>query len=208
MDIVVLGAAGLTGRALVAQALADGHRVRAFARTPAKLGITHARLDVVQGDATDAAAVARAIAGQKAVLCALGNASPLKRDPALVAAVDGLVQAMERSGPRRLIYLSFVGVGERAQLGPLLGLLAPLLLRSEIADHAAKESAIRQSTLDWTIVRPPKMTDGPRTGAYRHGVDIAASSIVPTISRADVADFMLRQITERAYLRQVPAVMR
>src|SRR5262245_44528523 len=80
-------------------------------------------------------------------------------------------------------------------------------LANVAADHEAKESIITRSNLDWTIVRSPRLTHGPLTGAYRHGSDIKASSLVPMISRADVADFMLRQLDDRTYLHKAPAVM-
>ena len=209
MKVVIFGAAGATGRALVTQALAQGRQVTAFVRTPSKVGLTYASLSMVQGDVADVAAVERALAGQDAVLCALGAATPLKRDPILVTGIENIVRAMERGGPRRLIYLSFLGVhGGRQQLS-LVGryLVAPLLLRNVVADHEAKERIIATSSLDWTIIRPPRLTHGARTGAYRHGSDIKAASVIPMISRADVADFMLRQLDNRVYLHKAPAVM-
>jgi putative NADH-flavin reductase len=209
VKIVVFGAAGGTGRALVTQALAQSRGVVAFVRTPAKFDLEHEGLSVVHGDVVDAAAVERAVLGQDAVLCALGAASPLKRDPVLVSGIDNIVHAMERGGLRRLIYLSFLGVrGGREQLS-FLGryVVAPLILRNIVADHEAKESIISRSSLDWTIVRPPRLSNGPHTGSYRHGSDIKAASVVPTISRADLADFMLRQLGDSAYLHKAPAVM-
>jgi len=207
--IVIFGAAGATGRALVAQALAQGHRVTAFVRTPVGLDLKHASFNVAQGDVADPAPVERALFGQDAVFCALGAATPLKRDQALVIGVDNIVRAMVRSGPRRLIYLSFLGVrGGRQQLS-LLGryLVAPLILRNVVIDHEAKEKIITQSGLDWTIVRPPRLSNGPHTRNYRHGGNIRAVSVIPMISRADVADFMLRQLDDHAYLHKAPAVM-
>jgi putative NADH-flavin reductase len=209
MNVAIFGAAGATGRALVTQALARGHRVTAFVRTPSKLSLMHPILTLVQGDVADTAAVEHALTGQDAVLCALGAATPLKRDPLLVTGIENIVRAMERGGPRRLIYLSFLGVQSgRGQLS-LLGryVVAPLVLRHVVADHEAKERIISQSSLDWTIVRPPRLTNGPHTGTYRHGSDIKATSIVPRISRADVADFILRELDSRTYWRQAPAVM-
>ena len=137
----------------------------------------------MQGDVAEAAAVERALDGQDAVLCALGAATPLKRDPELVTGIKNIVRAMERGGPRRLIYLSFLGVSSgRGQLS-LLGryVVAPLVFRHVVADHEAKERIITQSSLDWTIVRPPRLTNGPLTGTYRHGNDIKATSVVPRI---------------------------
>lgn len=110
---------------------------------------------------------------------------------------------------RRLVYLSFLGVPEgRTQLS-LLGrtLVSRLFMRNVVADHALKEEIIRESGLDWIIVRPPRLTTGPRRATYRHGANIRATALIPTISRADLADFMLRQLEDDTYVRQAPAVM-
>jgi putative NADH-flavin reductase len=80
-------------------------------------------------------------------------------------------------------------------------------MRNVVADHEAKERIIRATSLDWVIVRPPRLTNGPRRGTYRSGVGIRATSLIPRISRADVADFMLRQLEEDEHVRQTPAVM-
>ena len=207
MRIVIFGASGGTGRELIAQALTARHEVTAFARNPARLAVDGVR--VVQGDVVNAAEVGRAIKGQDAVLSALGAATPFRRDPTLVLGVRHIIEAMQASGVRRLVYLSFLGVREgRLQLGALgRYVVAPLLLRHPVADHALKEELIEASGLDWIIVRPPRLTNGPRTGRYRHGTHIHATSMVPRISRADVAEFMLRQLVDDSYLRQAPAVM-
>ena len=107
------------------------------------------------------------------------------------------------------VYLSFLGVGEGRRQLSMIGryLVAPLLLRNVVADHDTKERVIRQSTLDWVIVRPPRLTNGARRGSYRSGVDVRATSVVPRISRADLAEFMLRQFTEDTYVRKTPTVM-
>jgi hypothetical protein len=144
------------------------------------------------------------------VLCALGAASPVRRDPSLTTGLRNIIDAMSRGGgPSRLVYLSFLGVsGGRRQLS-LLGrtLVAQVLLRNVTADHMAKEELIMKSGLAWTIVRPPRLTNGPHTGTYRHGSDITARSIVPTLSRADLADFMLRQLDNDRYLHRAAAIM-
>jgi putative NADH-flavin reductase len=209
MNLLVFGASGGTGRELVRQALAQGHVVTAFARDPAKLDINHANLRVAQGDVADYAAVERAVKNQDAVICALGSSTPLRRDPILIEGVRNIIDAMERTGGRRLIYLSFLGVRNGRNQLSFLGkyIVAPLVLRNVVADHEAKERLIKQSRLNWTIVRAPRLTNGQRTGAYRSGEGIGANSIIPTISRADVADFMLKQLTSDTYLRKAPGVM-
>jgi putative NADH-flavin reductase len=209
MRVLVLGATGATGRHLLDQALARGHQVTALARNPAKLHRRSPDLTVVQGDVTDPLAVERAVTSQDAVLCALGSSTPLKHDPALVAGVGNLVGAMERLHLRRLVYLSFLGVHHgRRQLSPLgRYLVAPLLLRKVAADHERKEAIIQHSTLEWVIVRPPRLTNGRRTGTYRSGADIQATMVVPRISRADLAEFMIGQLNGDTHLRRTPAIM-
>jgi putative NADH-flavin reductase len=209
MRVVIFGASGATGRPLVAQALSHGHRVTAFVRHIARLQPQADAADIVEGDVANAASVARAIEGHEGVLCALGAATPLRRDPTLVDGVRHIVRVMEQYEVPRLVYLSFLGVREgREQLSALGRLVvAPLLMRNVVADHEAKERVIRASALDWIIVRPPRLTNGARRGRYRAGTEILATSVVPRISRADLADFMLRQLVDDTYVRRSPAVM-
>jgi uncharacterized protein YbjT (DUF2867 family) len=209
MRVLVLGATGATGRHLVEQALAQGHHVTALVRNPAKLHRRSPNLTVVPGDVTDPLAVERAVRFQDAVLCALGSSTPLRHDPTLVAGIANLVEAMERLQVKRLVYLSFLGVHDGRHQLSLLGryLVAPLLLGKVATDHARKEAIIQQSSLEWVIVRPPRLTNGRRTGAYRSGEDIQATMMVPRVSRADLADFMLVQLNGDTYLRRTPAMM-
>jgi putative NADH-flavin reductase len=209
MRILVLGPTGATGRHLVEQALAQGHHVTALARNPAKLHSRCADLTVVQGDVTDPLSVERAVRSQDAVLCALGSSTPLKHDAALVAGIGNLVGAMERLHVRRLVYLSFLGVHHGRRQLSRLGkyVVAPLLMRKVAADHEHKEAIIQRSTLDFVIVRPPRLTNGRQTGTYRTGEDIQATLVVPRVSRADLAEFMLRQLNGDTYVRRTPAIM-
>ena len=172
LNLLVFGATGGTGRPLVSLALSRGHAVTAFARTPAKLAMTHKRLRVAAGDVTDAEAVARAVPGHDAVCCALGAPSPFHRFPGLVDGVRHIVQAMEAARVRRLVYLSMlVGTEAASGLSVVGRRVMPLVLRHPIADHAEKEAIVRASALDWVIVRPARLTNGPRTGRYRSGVE-------------------------------------
>ena len=209
MKLLIFGASGATGRALVPAALAEGHMVTAFVRTPGKLAISHQHLKVIVGDVADRQAVERAVAGHDAVLSCLGVGRPLKHDAAVVGGIGFIVEAMQRTGPARLIYQSFLGVSDsRRQSGPLLGgVIAPLVLRHEVADHEAKERLIALSGLDWTIVRPPKLSNGPATGRFRHGSGVRAKSLLPTLPRADVAAFMLAQVSDTTYSRRAVALL-
>jgi putative NADH-flavin reductase len=208
MRLAIFGASGATGKELVAQALERGHRVTAFVRTLGRLERKDGEPDIVLGDVANLVAVTRAIADSDAVLSALGVGRPLRSDPAVVRGVRNIVTVMQKHGPARLIYLSVLGVQEaKEQFGPLGKFVSRFIVKNEVADHEEKERIIRHSNLDWTIVRPSVLTNGRHTGAYRDGVDIRAHSLVPMISRADVAEFMLNQVSDRTYLRRAAAVM-
>jgi putative NADH-flavin reductase len=209
MRVLIFGASGGTGRQLVKQAILQHHVVTAFVRSPADFGMAAANLAVFTGNVADAAAVARAMKNQDAVISALGVSRPLKPDPTVVQGIRHIIQAMEQSGVRRFIYQSFVGVTEsRRHAGPFLRLVGVRVLRHEIADHETKEALVKASRLDWTIVRPPKLTNGAHTGKYRTGESIAARAFLPRLSRADAAEFLLRQLTDTAFVRKAISVMK
>jgi putative NADH-flavin reductase len=207
-QVLILGASGGTGRELVRQALEANLSVTAFVRDPARLTVSHPRLAVVRGDIGDAAGVAAAVSGHDAIVSALGVGKPLSADPVVVDGIRHTVRAMQQHGVQRLVYLSFMGVTEsRSDAGFLVRFVARHPLRHEIADHEAKESLIRGSNTDWTIVRAPKLTNGASTGRYRSGVSIAARSVFPTLSRADVASFMIRVLLERTHVREAARIL-
>jgi putative NADH-flavin reductase len=203
MRILIFGATGGTGRELVTQALEQGHEITAFVRSPAKLTLQDARLRLLQGDIRRPDAIRAATPGHDAVLSALGTRS-LRRTTLLSDAAREIVRAMEEHGVRRILWESALGVGEtREQLGPLYNwLLIPLLLHHVFADKERQEAILRASALDWTIVRPAALTNGPRTGAYRVGVHACAGRLFPRISRGDVAYFMLEELVQRAHVRE------
>ena len=190
------------------EALARGHSVSAFVRDPARLPITHTALRVVHGDVADAGAVARAMPGHDAVVSTLGVGTPLAHDDAVIAGVGNILRAMHAGGTRRFIYQSFIGVREsRAAVGFILRFIAPLPLRHEIADHEAKEALIRASGLEWTIVRPPKLTNGPRSKDYRSGEELTTWLPVPMLSRADVAHFIVGELEAPRFVRKFPRLL-
>lgn len=208
LNIVVFGASGATGQQLVSQALAAGHIVTAFVRNPEKLTIAHERLRILQGNVKNYTAVENAIQQQQAVISALGVSKTFRHDPAVIQGVQHIVKAMRKYQVKRLVYQSTFGVAEcRADFGFFARKVLPVFLHKEFEDHALKESLIRQSNLDFVIVRPVVLTNGPKTGNYRHGEKIVFRSLISTISRADVADFMLRQINGSSYLYKTPRVM-
>lgn len=210
MKVIVFGATGGTGRAVTVQALELGHEVSAFVRDPARLGPLASRLHVIQGDVLDPAAVRQAVAGHDAVVSAIGM--PASKTGRLRSeGTRNIVRAMQASGVRRLVSLASLGYGDSRKTldrAPLLFkyVIVPFILREGFADHARQEEIVKASGLDWIIVRPANLTDGPRTGRYRHGFSADDKALKLEVSRADVAEFMLHQLTSDAHLRQTPGV--
>jgi putative NADH-flavin reductase len=209
MKVVIFGASGGTGRELVVQALAAGHEVSTFARrldsVPQAAG-----LHVFQGDVLDREAVAIAIAGQDAVLSALG-ARTLGKSDLLERAITHILEGMHTFGVRRLIVLGAAGALHEANHRQTLlrrisfRLFASTMLRYPLADSAAQERRIENSDVEYTVVHPPRLLDTPRTSQYR----VETEGLPPggfQISRADVAEFMLKQLTDSTYLRGGPYV--
>ena len=203
MKLFVLGATGPTGLQIVQQALAQGHEVTAFVRDPAKLPVRHERLKTVVGALPgDAKALAAALRGHDAVISSLGLHNALKARRFSENNMRVLVPAMQQQGVRRLIIVSANGVGDTHKDSPLLPrIMYRLLLTDIFADKKAGEDIVRASGLDWTIAYPTLLTDGPRTGNYRAAERLALKGF-PKISRADVADFVLRQLNDSAFLKK------
>ncbi len=207
MKLAVFGSTGKVGQQIVAQALGLGHEVTAHARNTDKIGARGAGLRVVAGDVLDPVSVKEAVQGQDAVLCALGM--PLRNKDGLRAkGTRHIIDAMDRTGVKRLVCLSGLGAGQSLDMLPFhyRYLILPLILRHVFADHEKQEAEVTQSNLDWVLVRPGNFAKGTHTGIYKHGFTKIDKSIRIKISPADVADFMLGQVTSDAYLHQAPAV--
>lgn len=207
MKLLIFGSTGGTGRELLKQALQQDHSVTAFARNPAKIDdIQHTNLQVVRGDVLDPPAVETAVAGQEAILSTIGagaGRTTLRED-----GTRNIIEAMEKASVQRLISQSSLGVDDsRANLSFFTKyIIVSVFLRHAFADHERQEAIIKQSSLDWIIVRPPHLTNGPHTGAYSHGFPTTIRRIKGKISHADVADFMLKQLTDDIYHHQTPGV--
>jgi len=205
MKIIIFGATGSIGRHLADQALTRGHKVTAFARNPAALTQDHPNLNRYAGDALDAAAVDAAVEGHDAVLVALGAG---RKGGIRAAGTRNVIDAMQRHGVRRLVCETTLGAGDSHAVLNFFWkrLMFGLLLRPAFADHQAQEAHIRDSELDWVIVRPAVFTDGPATNVYKEGFPATEQNLTFKISRADVAGFMLRPIADNTYLRQTPGL--
>ena len=206
--VLVIGATGGTGRQLVAQALERGYDVTALARNPAALDLTHPRLRVVRGNVLDPASLDEAARGQDAVLCALGHKKFFPPNRILSEGTRNLVRAMETQHVDRLVCETALGLGDSAGRGGLYYtfFVIPVILPAYFWDKTRQERLIAESRLEWIIVRPGSLTNGARRGSYRHGAGVGSFLWTVRISRADVADFMLNQLTDDTYLRLAPGV--
>ncbi len=207
MQLIIFGSTGGTGRQIVTQALEQGHDVTAFARNPERLGQKHEKLKVVKGNVLDYASVERAIQGQDVVLCTLGL-PPMDKSSLRANGTKNIIRAMEKIGVKRFICQSSNGVGDSRDTLPYLMkyLIVPFMLRRAFADHEIQENYIKESKLDWIIVRPAALTDGEHTGSYQHGYTADNKAVTNKISRADTADFMLKQLTDNDYLHKTPSI--
>jgi len=201
MKIAIFGATGSVGREAVKQALEKGYSVTAFVRDLGKLGIEHPNLQFGKGDVLSSEQVEKAVQGQDAILCILGAGS---KGNVRAEGTQNIIRAMDKTGVKRLICQSSLGVGDsRGTLNFWWKyIMFGLLLRAAYADHERQEKFVTESDLDWTIIRPAAFTDGPYTGNYKHGFPSTTEGLTLKISRADVADFLLKQLRDDTYLRK------
>ena len=190
MNLLILGGTGRTGRLVVEQALAAGHDVTALVRSPEKLAVPSSRLRVVVGRATDAADVARAMAGVDAVIGTLGGGGSVILD-----STRAIVDAARRTGVTRVVLMSSF-LAEADRFAAPARLLIELTRGTTIDDKLAGEKLLRQSDLDWTIAYPSRLTDGPATGSVRVQAEGAKRRITESISREDVARWLIEAATD------------
>ncbi len=208
MRILIVGASGALGRALVAQALELGHTVTALVRRPELFELRHPDLVVVAGDVLDTSAVAAAVAGQEAVISALGHKRWMFPTRILSSGTANLLDAMTRHEVRRFLCVTSLGVGDswwRMGIWYTLFVL-PVILQFYFWDKLRQERLVRASDLDWTIVRPGALTNGRPRGKWRTGTDIGNPLWTVRIARPDVARFLLDEVADSRHVRQTVAV--
>lgn len=207
MKLAIFGASGRTGRPLVQQALDAGHSVNALVRTPATFPMQHERLTVVQGDAMDLDAVEKVVRGTDAVLSVLGQTKGSPKDIQTMA-TKNIIAVMQKYEIRRFVSLTGAGVDAPEDSPKLINHVIKFALKTMagavLKDAEQHAAVLRGSTIDWTIVRGPMLTEGPYTGKYRVGwVGVNTGT---RVSRADIADFMLKQLDDTTYLRKAPMI--
>jgi putative NADH-flavin reductase len=204
--IIVFGASGITGSHIVTQALEQDYFVTAFVRNTAKIKIQHSNLHIVQGDVMNIETVASAILEQDAVICCIGTA-PFKNGTIRSDATENILAAMEKTGVKRFICQTSLGVGDSKVSFKLLPIfvrifIVPFLIQKALEDHERQEKYIKTSNTDWTILRPAGLYNTALTKKYRHGFSYDDKTITLKISRADVAHFILQEVESSAYLHK------
>ncbi|MGH3785043.1 MAG: NAD(P)-dependent oxidoreductase [Pseudonocardiaceae bacterium] len=209
MHLVIFGGTGGTGDQLIRAALSAGHTVTAPARDPSRIRASHERLHVARADVLDRSSLPGSVEGADAVVSALGV--PGGEGPTTVysAGVANILEAMHTAGVRRFIGVSALPVTPRTEVSALERFVVfPILYRffgESYADMARMEEVLRSSDVDWTVVRPPKLTDGPATDRYRTAVNRHLQR-GRSISRADLATAMLRLLDDPHTVRTTVSV--
>jgi putative NADH-flavin reductase len=206
MNLLILGATGGTGMELVRQAIDHKHSVTAFVRSPERLAAFQDRITARQGDVLNSAELERVMKGHDAVVSGFGPRWPVpKTDTHLLQRfAAALTTAMPNAGVRRVVVESVAFLFKDSIVPPAY-LLGRLLFPGVVADASAMERILEESNVDWTILRPPQLTDKPYTGKYR-----VRQGHLPhfgfKISRADVANFMLKAVETNSCIRKVVGV--
>ena len=199
VNIVIIGASGKTGQLVVQQALDAGHKVTAFMRTPEKLTLAHERLTIVQGDATDSEAVNSAVKGQDAVISCVGSNNGLGKTTILREMAGTVAEAMARNGVDRIVYMASAGIDK--EIPGMIGKMTMKLLGNVLEDHRNAVEVYKSYDFRWTIARPMGLTDKPYTGRYEETLEGIPSGS-KSISRADVAEFLVRAVSDDQYIYQ------
>jgi putative NADH-flavin reductase len=208
MKITIFGATGGTGKQLVEQALGAGDQVVAYVRDPSKLEQKHERLTVIRGELKDREGIERAVNGADAVISVLGPRGRSKGKPITIG-TQNIIAAMKKEGVRRLIISSTASAKDpkdkpELRFRLMIGIVK-LFIHAAYEDIVSTAEAVRKSDLDWTIVRLSLLNNDPKSGKVQVGY-MGRGEVGTRISRADIADFMLKQVKDPKYLRQAPLI--
>ncbi len=205
MKLLVIGATRGIGRNLLEQALEKGHEVMALLRSSSRLNFHHQRLTVIEGDILNQDAVERAVAGQDAVCVTIGIGPTWQPVSVFSRGTNNVIEAMKSSTAEKLICVTGIGAGDSRNHGGFFydKIINPLLLKTIYKDKDRQEELVRNSGLDWVIVRPGFLTNGPLTAKCRALTHLEGAT-AGKISRADVAHFILREFDESKYLGKTP----
>ena len=208
MKLTIFGGTGETGRLLIEQALAAGNQVVAFVRNSSKLKTTHEHLTIVQGELADPALIECAVSGADAIISVLGPRGDSRTKP-ITRGMQNILAAMKKHGVRRLIITSTASASDPNDLPDfrfkVLVTLVKLTMRPAYEEIIHVAQIVRLSDCDWTIVRLPMLSNKPKSGQVRVGY-LGRGQVGTVISRADLAEFMLKQVQETRYLRQAPLI--
>lgn len=207
MKVLVIGAAGKTGRLVVDRALAAGHSVKALVHDTAALAEAPFSdgVQIVQGDVHDAGTVRQALTGCEAVIDTLGGKKPFLKTDLESSAARVVLAAMQEQGVRRLIVISVLGAGESGAQAPFWyeHLLLPVFLHGALPDKNAMEAEVKASDVEWVLVRPPMLSDNAATSDVKI---VSASEVAHKITRGDLAQFLVNQLTTDTYLGQAVVI--
>ncbi len=209
MNVAIFGGTGATGLLVIQNALAAGHQVVAFVRTPSKLSIKHDNLSIVQGELSDTGKIVSVLRQANAVISVLG---PSGKSKGLIISngLKNIIAAMQKNGVERLIATatpSYKDPKDKFQLGFAFGVfMVKALLGDTYTDIVETGNQIANSQLDWTIVRLPMLSNSPSTGHINIGYTGDGRVRLFSLSRLDLADFLVKQLDDKTYLRQAPVV--
>jgi putative NADH-flavin reductase len=205
MRLAIFGGTGGTGLELTRQALEQGHSVRVLLRNPNRMPLTNANMRIVLGNALDHESVVKTVLGADAVLSCLGQRNLLRNTRVVSVGTHLIMEVMKAQGVRRLVVESAFGAGESLALANMIErLVFATLLWAPYEDKNLMEPEVKASGLEWTILRPTRLTNEARTGRYT--VEMGRHPKVGRVSRADVATAMLRAVKERLWIGESPTV--
>jgi putative NADH-flavin reductase len=205
MRVAVLGASRGVGLALSRMALARGHEVTAVARNPAVIRLSHPKFSVVSGDIRNQASIEVGIAGHDAVCVCIGVSPTFRPVDVFSQGMVNVLAAMQKTPAMKVVSVTGIGAGDSRGHGGFIydRIVQPLLLKTIYEDKDRQEALLKASGVDWLIVRPSMLTNGPDTRRYKVLTDLTGVT-AETISRADVADFILKQLACSTYFKQTP----